>query len=69
MDNKRPLEFSVRISSEEAQKRLQAWADVTMLSLDLKRAVLRKRYPNLSDDEVSARVREEIATYGAGQDW
>jgi len=65
---KKPQEFSVRISSEEVQKRLQAWADVTALSLELKRAALRKRHPGLSDDEVSARVREEIATYGADQD-
>jgi len=69
MQRKRPQEFSVRISSEEAQKLLQAWADASTLSLDLKRAVLRKRCPELSNDEVSARVRDEIARYRAGLDW
>jgi hypothetical protein len=56
------LGICVSISFEEAQKRLHAGADVIMLSLDLKRVALRKCYPELSDDEVSARAREEIAT-------
>jgi hypothetical protein len=33
-----------------------------MLSLDLKRAALRKRNLELSDDEVSSHAREAIAT-------
>ena len=33
------------ISDAEVEKRIKAWADVTMLSIELKRAALRKRYP------------------------
>ena len=38
------------ISDAEVEKRLKAWADMTMLSLELKQALLKKRYPEYSDD-------------------
>lgn len=38
-----------QITAEEVEKRLRAWADVTLLSLELKRAALRKKYPTLDD--------------------
>lgn len=40
------------ISDAEVEKRIKAWADVTLLSLELKWAMLRKRYPEYSDDEI-----------------
>lgn len=55
--------FMKRISDAEATRRIQAWADVTMLSLDLKRAALRQKYPQADDRELSEMVREEFARY------
>lgn len=43
----------------EVEKRINAWADVTMLSLELKKAFLRKRYPELNETEISELVRKE----------
>jgi hypothetical protein len=45
----------------EVEKRLKAWADVTMLSLELKRAAMRKRYPELREDEINELVRKELS--------
>jgi hypothetical protein len=56
------------ISDSEAGKRLKAWADVTMLSLELKRAAMRKRHPELRDDEINALVREELSMLKMKQD-
>jgi hypothetical protein len=53
------------ISSTEVEKRIQAWADITMLSLELKRAALRKKYPDVSDRELSEKIREEYTRYEA----
>lgn len=36
------------ISDAEVEKRIKAWADMTKLSLELKHAALRKRYPDLA---------------------
>ena len=47
------------ISDEEVEKRIKAWADVTMLSLELKRAVMRKRHPELSENEIRELIRKE----------
>jgi hypothetical protein len=33
------------------KKRIKTWADVTMLSIELKRAMMRKRYPERSEGE------------------
>lgn len=41
-----------KIKSTEGEKRIRAWDDMTMLSLELKRAALRKRHPELSEDEI-----------------
>lgn len=49
------------ISDEEVEKRLHAWADVTMLSLELKRAAMRKRHPELREDEINELVRKELS--------
>ncbi len=54
--------FKDRISDEEAEKRIKAWADITMLSLELKRAVLRKRQPDLSKDEINELMRKELSS-------
>ena len=48
------------ISNEEAEKRLRAWADVTMLSIELKLSMLRNKYPALSEDEVRQLMRREF---------
>ena len=47
------------ISASEVEKRLRAWADVTMLSIELKRAAMRKRYPHLNEDEIRELIRKE----------
>jgi len=49
------------ISDAEVEKRIKAWADVTMLSIELKRAALRKRYPEYSDDEIRHLIRKELS--------
>ncbi len=56
------------ITPEEVEKRLRAWADVTLLSLELKRAALRKKYPSLDDREIANMIREQHAEYGKERD-
>jgi len=53
--------MSRKIEPSEVEKRLKAWADVTMLSLALKKAVLRKRYPELTETAISELMRKENA--------
>ena len=53
--------FKYRISDAEIERRIRAWADVTMLSLDLKRAAMRKRHPELREDEINELVRKELS--------
>lgn len=53
-----------QITAEEVEKRLRAWADVTLLSLELKRAALKKKYPALDDQAITTMMRERLATYG-----
>lgn len=52
----------------DVEKRLKAWADVTMLSLELKRAAMRKRYPELREDEINELVRKELSILKSEQD-
>jgi len=52
----------------EVEKRIRAWADVTMLSLELKRAAMRKRHPELGEDEISELVRKELSMLKIKQD-
>jgi len=47
------------LSSKEVEKRLRAWEDVTVLSLELKKAFLRKRYPELTEKEICEVIRKE----------
>ncbi len=47
------------ISASEVEKRLMAWADITMLSIELKCSALRKRYPHISEDEIRELIRCE----------
>jgi hypothetical protein len=54
----------IHIAAEEVEKRLRAWADVTLLSLELKRAALRKKYPALDDEAITSLMRERHAVYG-----
>jgi len=49
------------LDSEEIERRIKAWADVTMLSLELKRAAMRKRHPELREDEINEQVRKELS--------
>ena len=49
------------LDSEEIERRIRAWADVTMLSLELKRAAMRKRYPELSENEIRELMRKELS--------
>jgi hypothetical protein len=51
----------IKISPSEVEKRLHAWADITMLSLELKRAAMRKRHPELREDEINDLVRKELS--------
>jgi len=50
-----------KLDPVEVEKRIRAWADVTMLSLELKRAMLRKRHPELSEDGINELVRAELS--------
>jgi hypothetical protein len=43
---------------KEIEKRVKAWADVTMLSLELKLAMLKKRQPGLSEYEIRELMRK-----------
>lgn len=47
------------ISDAEVEKRIKAWADMTMLSIELKLAGLRQRYPELSENELRELMRKE----------
>ena len=47
------------ISDAEVEKRVRAWADVTMLAIELKLAGLRQRYPELSENELREFMRRE----------
>lgn len=49
------------ISGAEVEKRIKAWADVTMLSIELKRAMLKKRYPEYSDEEIRHLMLKELS--------
>lgn len=49
------------ISDAEVEKRIRAWADITMLSIELKRAMLRKRHPESSEDEIRDLVYKELS--------
>ena len=51
--------MSKMLDPSEVEKRLHAWADITMLSLELKRAAMRKRHPELREDEIRELVRKE----------
>ncbi len=53
-----------QITAEEVEKRLRAWADVTLLSLELKRAALKKKYPALDEQAITTLMRERQAAYG-----
>ena len=56
------------ISDAEVEKRLRAWADVTMLSIELKRAAMRKRHPHLCEYEIRALLRKEYAALKYNKD-
>lgn len=49
------------ISNAEIERRIRAWADVTMLSLELKRAAMRKRYPKLEENELKELMFKELS--------
>lgn len=57
-----------RISDSEVKKRIKAWADITMLSLELKRAAIRNRYPQLAKNEISELMRKELSLLKEKQD-
>ena len=48
------------INPAEIEKRIRMWAEVTTLSLELKYAAMRKRHPELSEDEISEIVRKQL---------
>lgn len=56
------------ISRKEVEKRIQAWAEITQLSLELKRAAFRNKYPDFSEQELSDMIREESAQYKVSRD-
>jgi hypothetical protein len=60
--------FKDRISDAEVEKRINAWAHITMLSLELKRAAMRKKHPELSEDEINELVRKELSMLKIKQD-
>lgn len=56
------------ISNTEVESRIKAWADITMLSLELKRAAMKKRHPELREDEINELVRKELSMLKIKQD-
>ncbi|OGW39590.1 MAG: hypothetical protein A2Y97_12005 [Nitrospirae bacterium RBG_13_39_12] len=56
------------LDPSEVEKRLKAWADITMLSLELKRAAMRKRHPESREDEINELVRKELSILKSEQD-
>ena len=56
------------ISDAEIEKRIKAWADVTMLSLELKRAVIRQKHPELGEDAINGLVRKELSMLKVSND-
>ena len=52
-----------QIAAEEVEKRLRAWADETPLSVELKRAALRMKYPALGAQAITTLMRERHAAY------
>ena len=48
------------IDTAEIEKRIRVWADVTMLSIELKRAAIRKRHPELGEDKIDEIVRKQL---------
>jgi hypothetical protein len=50
-----------RIDAAEVERRIRAWADLTMLTLELKRAMYRKRRPELGEEEINELVRKELS--------
>ncbi len=53
-----------QITAEGVEKRLRAWAGVTMPSPELKRAAPRKKYPALDDQAITTLMRERHAACG-----
>lgn len=49
------------ISDAEIEQRIRGWADVTRVSLDLKRAALRNCYPSLSEDTLAELLRKQLS--------
>lgn len=49
------------ISDKEVERSIEMWAEVTILSLELKYAMLRKRDPKLNEDELKELIRKEIS--------
>lgn len=60
--------FKYCISDAEIEKRIKAWADVTMLSLELKRAVIGQKHPELGEDERNRLVRKELSMLKVSND-
>jgi hypothetical protein len=56
------------ISDAEIEKRIKAWADVTMLLLEMKRAVIRQKHPELGEDEINGLVRKELSMLKVSND-
>lgn len=58
----------MKLSPEEATASLQAWADATLCAIELRLAVLRKRYPDASEKKLRSIMREEIFKLKFGPD-
>lgn len=58
----------ISLSPSEVENRIKTWADITMLSLELKRAAMRKRHPELREDEINELVRKELSILKSEQD-
>ena len=55
-------DFRVKIVSDaEVEKRIKAWADVTILSIELKLAMMRNRYPELNEKELKELMQKELS--------
>lgn len=60
--------MSIILEPKDIEKRIRAWADVTILSLELKRAMLRKKHPELDEAELRELMRKELSRLKVEQD-
>lgn len=49
-----------KLTEAFVKKRLRAWAEITELSLELKRAMMKAQHPKLNRKQISALMRKDF---------